>query len=390
MKKAALIFLTLIVLVLIFIRLWLPGFAERSMNPVSEHQPWPATESARKFHNSLFIGDWHADSLMWDRNLLTRSDYGHVDFPRLREGNIALQVFTAVTKSPSGLNYESNSEDARDDITLVALAETWPVSTWNSIYERALYQVSKLKSYAEKAPDQVRMIYSRQELEALVKDRKNGRQITGALMGMEGGHPLEGDINNLDRLYAAGYRLIGITHFFDNELGGSLHGQDNKGLTQFGAEAVKRATKLHMVIDLAHASPAVIKDVLKLTDSPVILSHTGIHSVCPAKRNIPDDLMKKIAHHGGVIGIGYWKDVTCDDTPAGVVRSIRSAIDLLGEDHVSLGSDFDGTIPTTFDSSELAALTQEMLQQNFTEAEIRKVMGENMLRVLRQTLAAKN
>jgi microsomal dipeptidase-like Zn-dependent dipeptidase len=96
--------------------------------------------------------------------------------------------------------------------------------------------------------------------------------------------------------------------------------------------------------------------------------------------------MQAITNNGGVIGIGYWNDVTCDDTPAGIVKTVRAAIDLLGEDHVSLGSDYDGAVVTQFDTSELAALTHEMLVQNFSLTEIKKVMGENMLRVVRANL----
>ena len=381
------VFFILLFLLLPAVRIWLPEYAERAFNPVKEHPPWPVSEQARRLHQSLFIGDWHADSLLWDRNLLKRSDYGQVDFPRLRDGNVALQVFTAVTKSPSGLNYDENDSTARDDITLIAIAETWPVASWSSLFERAKYQAEKLTAYARKAPHEVKIIYRRQDLDELIAQRQNGSQLTGALLGMEGAHALEGNIENLDRLYRAGYRLMGITHFFDNELGGSLHGMGNHGLTPFGVQAVKRAGQLNMVIYLAHASPAVVNEVINLTDSPVVLSHTGVHSVCAVKRNIPLPLMQKIAAHGGVIGIGYWRDVTCDETPTGIVRSIRAAIDALGADHVSLGSDFDGTVATALDTSELAALTEEMLRQNFSEGEIRKVMGANMLRVLQQTLA---
>ena len=141
-----------------------------------------------------------------------------------------------------------------------------------------------------------------------------------------------------------------------------------------------------MIIDVAHSSHQVVKDVLAMTSKPIVLSHTGIHSHCETKRNLPDTLMQAITNNGGVIGIGYWSDVTCDDTPAGIVKTVRAAIDLLGEDHVSLGSDYDGAVVTQFDTSELAALTHEMLVQNFSQTEIKKVMGENMLRVLRANL----
>jgi Zn-dependent dipeptidase, microsomal dipeptidase homolog len=142
----------------------------------------------------------------------------------------------------------------------------------------------------------------------------------------------------------------------------------------------------HMVIDLAHASPQMARDVLAMTDGPVIVSHSGIHSHCPVKRNFPDDLMREIAATGGVIGIGYWQDVTCDASPQGIAKTIEAAIDVVGVDHVALGSDFDGAVETEFDTSELAALTQAMLDQGLSEVEITAVMGGNMMRVLRQVL----
>ena len=208
----------------------------------------------------------------------------------------------------------------------------------------------------------------------------------GGLLGIEGAHPLEGQIGNLDRLEAAGSRLIGLQHFFDNELGGSLHGIGHTGLTDFGREVVRDVAARGLVLDLAHSSEQVAREVIEMTDIPLVVSHTGIRSHCETNRNYPDDLMQAIADTGGVIGIGYWEDVTCDDTPIGVARTIKAAIELVGDDHVALGSDYDGTVTTGYDTSELAALTQAMLDVGLTEEQIRKVAGENMVRVLRARL----
>jgi microsomal dipeptidase-like Zn-dependent dipeptidase len=367
--------------------LWIaPPYVEQSMNIVKPHSPWPVSPAAQTLHETLVIGDWHSDSLLWDRDLLEEEDYGHVDFPRLVKGNVAVQVFTSVTKSPKGQNYESNSNEAGDNITSLVMAQAWPMRTWGSLFERALYQVERLHDLELRAPGQIRIVKSEKDLDEIFILRNKGIKITGALMGMEGAHPLEGKLENLDKLYDAGYRLIGLQHFFDNELGGSLHGKTGAGLTEFGKHVVKRAAAKHMIIDVAHSSHQVVKDVLGLVNKPIVLSHTGIHSHCETKRNIPNDLMQAIAKNGGVVGIGYWSDVTCDDTPAGIVKTVRAAIQLIGADHVSLGSDYDGSVTTQFDTSELAALTHEMLAQGFTHSEIKKVMGENMLRVLRANL----
>ncbi len=141
-----------------------------------------------------------------------------------------------------------------------------------------------------------------------------------------------------------------------------------------------------MIIDLAHSSPQVAADVLAMTDVPLIVSHTGVHGHCETKRNYPDALMKQIAATGGLIGIGYWEEVTCNDSPNGVTATITAAIDLLGVDHVSLGSDYDGSVETAFDISELAALTDELLKAGLSDADIAKVMGGNMVRFLLEAL----
>lgn len=378
--------LVLTVIIMIGVFMFVPAYTEKGRNAVAAHDPYPVSEAAQALHDDMIIGDWHADSLLWNRDLNKRGTYGQVDIPRLVEGNVAIQMFTAVTKSPKGLNYEHNDADAFDNIKLVAFLQLWPLRTWLSIYERAVYQAEKLHGFEAAAPDALKIVRTRSDLEEVLTRRAAGEKIVAGLLGIEGGHPLEGKIENLDGLEKAGYRLVALQHFFDNELGGTLHSHENNGLTDFGREVVAQVAKRGMILDIAHSSPQVARDVLAMVDIPVIVSHTGVHSNCAAKRNYPDDLMRDIAATGGVIGMGYWSEVTCDDSPDGVAKSIKAAIGVVGEDAVSLGSDFDGSVATTFDTSELAALTDALLRAGVTEAQIRKVMGDNMLRVLRARL----
>ena len=364
-----------------------PAYVEKSRNNVIAHDPYPVSDAGAALHADLIIGDWHADSLLWNRDLTERGNYGQVDLPRLTEGNVAVQIFTAVTKSPAGQNYDENSSDALDNITLLAIGQLWPPRTWNSLLERALYQSEKLHAFAENAPDQLYIVTTKTELDAVIAERATGSQVTAGLLGIEGGHPLEGELANMDVLYAAGYRLIGLQHFFDNELGGSLHGTGNHGLTEFGKQVVEKAAADGWIIDLAHSSEQVARDVLAMADAPIVVSHGGLHGHCPVKRNFPDALMRQIAETGGVIGMGYWADVVCGDiTPAGIADMIVAAIAAVGEDHVSLGSDFDGSVETAFDTSELPALTTALLNRGLDDDTIAKVMGGNMLRVLRARL----
>lgn len=363
-----------------------PAIVEKSRNRVVDHAPYPVSAEARALHDSLTIGDLHADPLLWKRDLTKRSTRGQVDIPRLIEGNVTLQVFTAVTKSPAGQNYDHNETDATDNITLLAIGQLWPLPTWSSLYERALYQAKKLHRFQERSNGQLRIIRTEADLDTLLDRKSAGDKVVGGLLGIEGAHPLEGDIDKLQGLVEAGYRLIALQHFFDNDLGGSLHGTSNQGLTEFGRAVVSATVEQGLILDVAHSSPQVVRDVLAMVDVPIVLSHGGIHKICPVKRNLPDDLMRDIAQTGGVIGVGYWADAVCDASPKGIAKAIRAGIEVVGENHIALGSDFDGSVTTEFDTSELAALTQAMLDEGLTEAQIRKVAGENMLRVIRARL----
>ncbi|WP_170397885.1 dipeptidase [Ruegeria arenilitoris] len=366
---------------------FLPPYIEAKRNAVIDHAPFDVSGDAEALHETLIVGDLHADPLLWSRDLTERGTRGQVDIPRLIEGNVALQVFTAVTKSPAGQNYEANSAEAFDNITLLAIGQLWPLRTWGSLKARAIYQAEKLHQFEAASDGQLKVVKTRADLNAVLSARAAGQPVVGGILGIEGAHALEGDLGNLGALFDAGHRVYGLHHFFDNELGGSLHGFGDAGLTAFGRQVVTELAQRPVVIDLAHSSPQVAREVIAMTDVPLIVSHGGLHGFCPVKRNFPDDLMQEIAATGGVIGMGYWADVTCGDiSPTGVARMIKAAIETVGEDHVSLGSDYDGSVETAFDTSELAALTSALLVQGLTETQVRKVMGENMVRVFRQQL----
>lgn len=363
-----------------------PGILETRMNIVLPHEPYQISPEARTLHDTLTVADLHSDSTLWRRNLLKRGNRGHVDVPRMREGNVALQMFTSVTRSPRGQNYEENSDQAFDNITLLALVQSWPIATWNSLTARALYQAQKLKSLETRAPSEFQMIYSAEDLSRLLQRRSSGEAVVGGILGTEGSHALDGNLDNIETLFAAGFRMMSLQHFFDNKLGGSLHGQSGDGLSSFGAQSIDKMLQLGVMIDVSHSSPAVVADVLKRSQKPLIVSHTGFHGHCQSSRNIPDELMIAIAENGGLIGVGYWNAAICDATPKGIVDAIRYGIDLVGVEHVALGSDFDGSVAAPLDTSELSSLTHQMLAQGFSEGEIRAVMGENIIRFLAKNL----
>jgi microsomal dipeptidase-like Zn-dependent dipeptidase len=363
-----------------------PGMIERGMNKVVATKLPTVTDSTRKLHATLEIADLHEDTLLWKRDLLDRADRGHVDLPRLIEGNVALQVFSSVTKTPKGQNYDANSAET-DNITLLAVAQLQPPRTWTSLLERSLYHAQKLERAAARSDGRLHVIRSPEELDILLAARELGQKATGGLLSIEGLQNMEGKLENLDRLHAAGFRMAGLVHFFDNEIAGSMHGEKKGGLTPLGRQTIARMEQLGMIVDIAHSSHATVAEVLKIAKRPVVSSHGGVQAVCKINRNLSDAEIRGVAKTGGVVGIGYWDAAICGTEPEKVAAAIAHVRDLVGIDHVGLGSDFDGATTTGFDTAQLVYVTQALVDRGFTLEEIGKVMGGNVLRVIRAGMA---
>ena len=370
------------ILFLVCITLWLIGdplardVVDRDLNRVDMTGRVAGAE-AKALHDSLFIADLHSDMLLWDRDPRARQAVGQTDLAKLREGGVDLQVFSTVTATPRGQNFGSNTLEGGDNITLLALVQGWPVATWASIRARAVHQAERL--HALERQGHLTIVRTASDLDA--------PGLKGVLL-TEGAHPLEGEVGNVAHLFDAGYRVMGLQHFFDNALGGSLHGAAKGGLTPFGRKAVAEMGRLGMIIDLAHSSEAVVDDVLDMATRPVMVSHTGLRAACPGteSRNMSDARLKRIADGGGLIGIGFFNGAICDTSPRGIADTIRVAVDVLGEDAVALGSDFDGAVATAITAAELALVTDALLEAGLDEGVIRKVMGENAERFFRQNL----
>jgi membrane dipeptidase len=346
-----------------------------AQNLVIAHEPYPVSPAAQALHDTIHVADLHADPLLRKRDIVKRNNRGHTDIPRLIEGGFALQVFSVVTKSPKGANYVKNAGDS-DTMTWRTVRDAWPPRTWDSLIERALYLAWKLEDAGERSGGALRVVRTRSDLRAALND-----QVLAGVLLSEGAHPLEGKLENLERMYDAGFRVLALQHFFDNDLGGSLHGQSQAGLTEFGKSVVAAAEAKGMLIDVAHSSEASARDALAIAKKPMIVSHTGIKGHCDTPRNVSDELMKEIAAAGGLIGVGFWDAAVCEPTLEKVTEAIVYAVQLLGAEHVALGSDFDGGIPMPFDASEMAALTSSLLDAGLDEETIRLVMGENIIRL---------
>jgi membrane dipeptidase len=321
---------------------------------------------------------------------------------------VALQVFSSVSKTPKGQNYDANGADS-DNITLLAFAQMQPMRTWTSLVERSLWHANKLHLAAANTPGKLVELETDSDIDLLLAKRlknapadsqwamteeakqmatsvRSGSTPVGAMLSIEGLQNLEGKAENLDKLYAAGFRMAGLTHFFDNELAGSMHGIKKGGLTPFGRDIIRRMESKGMIVDIAHCSQQCVTEVLALATRPVVSSHGGVQATCKVNRNLSDDHIRGVAKTGGIIGIGYWDAAVCETSPKAIAAAMKHVRDLVGIQHVALGSDYDGATTVRFDTSKLVQVTQALMDAGFTPDEIRAAMGGNAIRVLREGL----
>lgn len=384
-KKLLWVLAGVVIAALLFFFFMVPGMVDKKYNGRIANTAFGVSDSVLAFHNSLRIADMHDDILLWGRDILQENDYGHTDVPRLIKANVGLQVFSVVTKTPRNMNYTHNTAEM-DNITPLMIAQLAPVSTWFSLTDRALYRARQLREYSRQSNGRLVLVRSRNQLKTFLKRRKANRRLLAGLLAIEGMHALNGKLENLQKLYDAGYRMIGLAHFFDNAFSGSAHGTERYGLTKLGRAAVREMGKRHILIDLAHASPQAIDDVLSMVTRPVVVSHTGVQAGCKGVRNLTDDQIIRIAATGGVIGIGYWKGAVCGTDVAHIVAGIRHTVDVAGIDHVALGSDWDGATTVQLDADHLPLLTAGLLKAGFSKTDIAKIMGENFITLLIKSL----
>ncbi|KAI1692989.1 membrane dipeptidase (Peptidase family m19) domain-containing protein [Ditylenchus destructor] len=225
-------------------------------------------------------------------------------------------------QDPKNQNYDANGADS-DNITMLAVAQLQPPRTWTSLLERSLFHAQKLDRAAAASDGKLRVIRTPADLDALLAARAGKPQPVGGLLSIEGLQNMEGKLANIDRLHAAGFRMAGLTHFFDNELAGSMHGIAKGGLTPLGRQTVRRMEQLGMVVDIAHASHKSVAEILAMAKRPVVSSHGGVQAVCKVNRNLSDEEIRGVAKTGGVVGIGYWDAAICGTEPERSPRRSR-------------------------------------------------------------------
>ena len=213
----------------------------------------------------------------------------------------------------------------------------------------------------------------------------------GAILALENSDGLEQSIHALHCLHAMGVRSVGLTHDPRSDVGDGARGErDGGGLTHFGVAVVKELNRLGVIVDIAHLSPKGFWDVIEISDKPVFDSHACCRALCDHPRNLDDEQLKALAQSGGVIGVTFVRPFLTDDWQnAGfqhLIEHIDHAVQLLGPEHVGLGSDFDGGGDAIKDAAEFPNITAALLDRGYGEGAVRQILGLNHLRVLRETV----
>ena len=330
------------------------------------------------------------------------------NFPRLHEGGVDV-LLSAIYAPEIGI-----TESAPPLKLLKYLAPR----VWHKVYGRGYFTVvTEMMDQIEKqafsamrghtGQPLARFAHSLSELEAILADPRPYHPVA-LIHSIEGGHTIEGKLTNLDALFQRGVAYMTLAHFFPNEIVYPTFPwpehlqkfnwfQDERdltrGLTQFGEQVIERMVELGMLIDISHCTPPARARIYDIVGhrAPLIASHVGAYSINPDPYNLKDWEMKQIADNGGVLGVifmNYW--LMPKESQRGlniITQTIRAMINTAGEDHVGIGTDFDGfTEPPSdlLNAAQLPRLTQRLISEGYTAEQVKKILGGNILRVLRQ------
>ncbi len=321
--------------------------------------------NANELHRASIVFDGHCDTLLemvdGKRRLGERSETGQLDLPRLAEGGVTAQVFAVFI----------------EDKYLPAGAVKQAVRVVDALYQE-LTDNSDVMSLATSADD-------------VVAAKATGK--VAGILAIEGAEALEGDLGVLRAFYRLGLRLVTVTWSRRNQAADGVGERcTGGGLTTFGKSLAQECNRLGILLDISHLAPAGVRDVLGLSQQPVVASHSNAYALCPHPRNLTDEQMRQVAASGGVVCVTF---VPAFLVPEGKGVALKHVLDHLdhianvaGIDHVGIGSDFDGIfapLPVGLeDASQVPNITAGLLERGYADTDVRKVLGENLLRVFRQ------
>jgi membrane dipeptidase len=364
----------------------------------------PVSEKARQVHAAGMLFDGHND-LPWRLrtegdfgltkfDLSQRLDSGQTDIPRLREGGVKAQFWSVYIPS----EHPDPARTVTEQIDLVRRM----VERYQNVFE---------------------MAYSADDVEQITRKGK-----IASLIGIEGGVAIENSLAQLRAFYTLGARYMTLTHNTTLDWADAANDSPkHDGLSVFGERVVKEMNRLGMLVDISHVSPATMADALRVSQAPLIASHSSAYAICPSPRNVPDEILKEVKKNGGVVMVNFYSGFVVpesgrkmrqlraemlakypDKTARGkamdewfksegsklargsyrdVVDHIDHLVKVAGIDHVGIGSDFDGITmwPVGLDDvSSYPRITEELLRRGYSESDIHKILGANVLRAFRQ------
>ncbi len=389
--------------------LWaLPSRAEDRKDAAKARGPVKLTEEALRLHRAALVFDGHNDlpwqfrekkDLSFNKIDLHRPQKGlHTDIPRLRQGGVGAQFWSAYVPASTGKKG-------------TAVRET-------------LIQIDVIRRMVAAYPDTFEMAWTADDV---VRIRKEGK--IASLIGIEGGHSIDNSLGVLRMLYALGARYMTLTHSETLDWADSATDKPrHHGLTPFGEEVVREMNRLGMLVDISHVSAETMRHALRVSRAPVIASHSSAFALAEHPRNVPDDVLRLVKANGGVVMVNFYPGFIVPEAarltkdmfqemralqkkypdekqfaaalaqwkqehpiPTGsvhtVVDHIEHIIKVAGVDHVGLGSDFDGIMRVPRQLEDVSCypyITQELLNRGHGKEDILKVLGGNALRVLRE------
>lgn len=390
-----------------------PFHGEHDVNSSSDAAPAPVpielTDSAMRIHRACLLFDGHndlpdkirnrSDSAFQKLDLSQHQPELHTDIARLRQGGVGAQFWSAYVPA----------EKART----------------GGAARHALEQIDLIHRMVRRYPDDFEFAYSADDVERI---HANGR--IASLIGLEGGHAIENSLGVLRTFYILGVRYITLTHSDTHDWADSATDKpQHGGLSPFGQDVIREMNRLGILVDISHVSLETMKDVLRITEAPVIASHSSAYALAAHPRNIPDDVLRLVAENDGVVMVNFFSGFVTRagaqttlkmfdefrrlrakhpgpedlDAALGELReknksiergSVHTIVDhiehiarVAGIDHVGLGSDYDGVtvLPVQLENvSCYPFITQELLNRGHSEPDIHKILGQNVLRALRQ------
>jgi len=367
-------------------------------------------KKADNIHKAILTVDTHCDTPMRlmrsDFDLGVRNEDGCVDFPRMVEGGLDAEFFAVFI-----------GQGPRDP------------EAYERVYERTIETFRRIHDNVEKNSEMAELAYT---VDDAYRIKKTGKRI--AFTGIENGYPVGKDLSKVEEFYNLGARYITLSHSRNNDICDSStddRGPEHNGLSEFGEEVVKEMNRLGMMVDVSHISDEAFYDVIELTASPVIASHSSCRALCESPRNLSDDMLMALKDNGGVIQICILSNYLKQPEPNPILEekmaelrekyndfeglseeefekarkeyyevrnkyrklaTVEDAVDhidhvvrLIGIDHVGIGSDFDGGggIEGVMDVSQMKNITLELLKRDYSRSEIEKIWGGNIMRVLK-------